>query len=86
MAEIVKKKEEGQEQIEEVIINETPEVPPKVKPSKIARRKDKKITVIPKITGRKYLGDGWYDLEKDVPIEVSIFVARILKNSGAVYL
>ena len=71
------------QETEEVEVNDVPDTPPE---TKTVERKDKKVEVIPKITGKKYIADGWYELEKDKPKKVPKHVARLMRQSRIVYL
>ena len=49
---------------------------------KVVERKDKKVTMIPKITGKKFIGDGWYELEEGKAMKVPKNVRDLLQKQG----
>lgn len=79
--EVMEAEEQEETTVEEVEIQETPDTPPS---PVTAERRDRKIEVIPKITGKKYIANGWYELEEGVPLKVPIHVARLMRQSGAI--
>ena len=46
----------------------------------------KLVKILPKISGRKFVGNRWYELKKDKEMHVPADVKRVLKEAGAIYL
>lgn len=77
MAEVTKKSEKVVEVVaEQAVIAEA-------KPIVV---KEKFVKVIPKNTGKHFIGGTWYELEQDKEVEVSEDAKRVLKEAGAIYL
>lgn len=48
--------------------------------------KEKFVKVKSKITGSRFIGGTWYELEHDKEVEVTEDAKRSLLNAGAIYL
>lgn len=86
----VKKVETNKEEDKEVKqvkqVKSSKDISPKKAKAKTAYNPHKMVEVVPLINGRKRIGNQWYQLEKNKPMEVPVHVKKVLRNADAIKL
>lgn len=81
---IAKKEDKEEKEAKEATKKSIPQEPPKK--VKVAEPKNKKVTVIPKFTGKRFIASDWYEFEEEIKKKVPKHVADLLKDRRMVYL